>query len=67
MVEMEQRHLHYLILRGNVPSHAGQGPGLTNRNLGESGGEQSHLLTISEMPSHSHPVSYSINTTDKKK
>jgi len=43
-------------LRGRVPIGAGQGPGLTNRNLGEMGGEESHTLLITEMPSHRHSV-----------
>ena len=41
-------------LRGRVPIHAGQGPGLTNRTLGENGGEEAHVLTSAEMPMHTH-------------
>lgn len=33
---------------------AGSGSGLTPRALGAAGGEENHLLTITEMPSHSH-------------
>jgi microcystin-dependent protein len=33
---------------------AGPGPGLTNRARGATGGEEKHLLTIAEMPSHTH-------------
>jgi microcystin-dependent protein len=43
-------------LRGRVPAHAGTGPGLTNKRLGEKGGEESHLLTSAEMPAHNHAV-----------
>ena len=42
--------------RGRAPIHVGQGPGLTDRVLGESGGVESHVLTVAEMPAHSHPA-----------
>jgi len=35
---------------------AGAGSGLTSRALGEKLGEETHLLTIAEMPSHTHPL-----------
>src|SRR3954466_6911738 len=38
-------------LRGRVPIHVGAGH--TN---GERGGEQSHTVTMSEMPTHTHVV-----------
>jgi len=41
-------------LRGRFILGAGQGPGLTGRNMGESGGEETHLLTVQEMPPHNH-------------
>ncbi len=41
-------------LRGRTPIHAGTGPGLTQRRLGERGGTQSHMLTIGQLPSHNH-------------
>jgi microcystin-dependent protein len=43
-------------LQGSVPMHAGQGPGLSLRDLGESGGEQNVTLLETEMPAHSHGV-----------
>jgi microcystin-dependent protein len=41
-------------LQGSVPIHQGQGAGLSQRVIGESGGEQSVTLLESEMPLHSH-------------
>lgn len=41
-------------LRGRVPLGAGAGSGLTARTLGQSGGEESHVLAKSEMPVHNH-------------
>lgn len=41
-------------LQGRVPMHKGQGPGLTGRVLGESGGDASVTLIASEMPAHTH-------------
>jgi microcystin-dependent protein len=37
-----------------IPVGAGQGPGLSNHTLGESGGEATVTLTPQQMPSHSH-------------
>jgi microcystin-dependent protein len=41
-------------LQGSAPMQAGQGPGLTLRDLGEVGGEQTVTLLNTEMPAHSH-------------
>jgi microcystin-dependent protein len=43
-------------LRGRMPMHAGNGPGLTPRSLGEMAGEQSVTLIPSQMPAHNHTV-----------
>jgi len=43
-------------LRGRVPLHTGQGPGLSNYDLGQLGGVESITLTTNEMPAHSHTV-----------
>ena len=41
-------------LRGRVPLGAGQGPGLSNRSIGSSGGTETHTLLANEMPAHTH-------------
>ena len=43
-------------LAGNVAIGAGQGPGLTNRNLGEQGGVATVTLSGAQMPAHSHSL-----------
>jgi microcystin-dependent protein len=41
-------------LQGSAPMQQGQGPGLSQRFLGETGGEQYVTLLQSEMPQHTH-------------
>jgi microcystin-dependent protein len=41
-------------LQGSAPMQQGQGPGLSLRVLGETGGEQTVTLLQTEMPSHAH-------------
>jgi len=43
-------------LQGAVPLHAGQGPGLSLWDLGESQGSDTVSLLESEIPAHSHAV-----------
>lgn len=43
-------------LRGRVPVGSGAGTGLTARTLGQTFGEETHTLTVTEMPSHNHGV-----------
>jgi microcystin-dependent protein len=41
-------------LRGRAPLGGGQGPGLTSRTPGESGGAETVALTEGQLPPHSH-------------
>jgi microcystin-dependent protein len=41
-------------LRGRVPIHQGQGPGLSNYVLSQSGGTEQVTLTVNQIPQHSH-------------
>jgi microcystin-dependent protein len=41
-------------LQGAAPVAPGQGPGLSNRVLGETGGQASVTLVSSQMPAHAH-------------
>ncbi|MEP3837559.1 MAG: tail fiber protein [Algibacter sp.] len=43
-------------LRGRVAIGAGQGPGLSNRTLGQKFGTETATLSTAELPSHSHAV-----------
>lgn len=50
-------------LQGCAPMQAGQGPGLSLRDLGETAGEQTVTLLQTEMPAHSHGVQAASDTT----
>lgn len=41
-------------MQGNAPMNQGQGPGLSNRDLGETGGTPNVTLQIGEIPLHTH-------------
>lgn len=43
-------------MRGRVLIHAGQGPGLTSRVEGETGGTETVTLTNGQLPAHTHTV-----------
>lgn len=43
-------------LRGRAPIHAGSGPGLTPRSLGERSGTETTTLTVNDLPSHTHTL-----------
>lgn len=43
-------------LQGNVPVNAGQGPGLSLYNVGQSGGSPTVKLLDTQMPAHNHTL-----------
>src|SRR6266550_877315 len=49
-------------LEGSVPIHQGQGPGLSERFLGEASGSDFVTLVNTEMPSHNHAVNANAET-----
>lgn len=49
-------------LRGRTVIGAGFGTGLTNRIVGSVGGEETHTLSVLEMPTHSHSESTAVPT-----
>jgi microcystin-dependent protein len=42
-------------LRGRTPIHTGSSNGTTH-NLGNKGGEETHTLSVNEMPQHTHTI-----------
>jgi microcystin-dependent protein len=44
-------------LQGRTPMNYGPGLGLTNRDIGESGGTENVSLTTAQMPQHNHVAS----------
>lgn len=44
-------------MRGRAPIHAGTGNGLSPRVLGERSGEETHTLSVAEIPNHTHAAS----------
>ena len=51
-------------LQGSAPMQQGQGAGLTDRFIGETGGEATVTLLTSEMPAHNHQA-MGIGTSDQ--
>jgi microcystin-dependent protein len=41
-------------MRGRFATHPGQGPGLTPRQQGQSGGTETNTLTVNQLPAHTH-------------
>lgn len=52
-------------LRGRAPLSAGQGPGLSNYDLGQAGGSETDTLSINEIPAHNHPLGAYNNKADQ--
>jgi len=48
-------------LRGRVPIHTGQGPGLSDYRQGQRGGAEFITLDAQQIPSHSHQATVAIN------
>lgn len=53
-------------MRGRAMMHAGRGPGLSNRPLGQRSGAERHTLTVSQMPAHSHTLNAGDRADDVK-
>jgi microcystin-dependent protein len=51
-------------LRGRVIVGAGNGTGLTPRGIGLKGGEETHQLSVAELPSHVHPLTDTVQSTN---
>src|ERR1700710_1746158 len=43
-------------LRGRVPIHFGQGPGLSSYSIGQSGGTENTTLLLNNLPQHNHAL-----------
>lgn len=48
-------------LRGRVPVSLGQGPGLSNRTLGQTVGTETNTLSTNTMPAHDHGVTATVS------
>ena len=48
-------------MQDRAPMHAGRGPGLATRRLGERGGVEEVTLSAANMPSHSHSLLGSVS------
>lgn len=52
-------------LRGRVPLGTGQGSGLSEYALGDTGGEESVALQLDEMPEHDHEIQYTLDVAQE--
>lgn len=53
-------------LQGRSGLHVGQGPGLSNYQLGQTGGADNVTLTTAQMPIHTHSMPVSPNAADQQ-
>jgi microcystin-dependent protein len=51
-------------LRGRLPVCVGQGPGLSDYDIGQQAGTESVTLTTAQMPMHNHLMAVSSNAAD---
>ena len=51
-------------LRGRVPLHQGDGPGLTNQTIGSRAGVEGVTLSVNQVPAHSHVLKASTDSAD---
>jgi microcystin-dependent protein len=49
-------------MRGRIPVHQGQGPGLTDRRIGSRFGSEQETLVAGQLPSHNHAFQASSDT-----
>ena len=53
-------------MQGRVPIHQGNGAGLSDRIMGEIGGQETVALTTAQMPAHRHQIFASSGTASTK-
>jgi microcystin-dependent protein len=53
-------------LRGRFILGMGQGNNLTNRNINDFGGEETHIIKIDEIPKHNHKTNQSIGSRNDR-
>jgi len=50
-------------LRGRAAIHAGTGPGLSTRKIGQRSGTEYNILNVTQIPSHNHSAAGKLNTS----
>lgn len=54
-------------MRGRGPIGVGSGAGLTPRSLADSGGEETHALTVAELAAHKHVANFEQDPSNPKR